>query len=67
MSKQAVKSVQKKRSVLMVDTLGQAHMPEMDRQEMIALEAYLRAEQRGFEGGDPLDDWLEAESYIDSK
>ena len=34
------------------------------RQEMIAEAAYYRAEQRGFHGGDPVIDWLAAESEI---
>lgn len=37
-----------------------------DRQEMIAIAAYYRAERRGFDGGDPMQDWLEAEAEIDS-
>jgi predicted nucleic acid-binding Zn-ribbon protein len=37
------------------------------RSRMIAEAAYFRAEQRGFEGGDPLVDWVEAEAEIDSK
>jgi prefoldin subunit 5 len=32
---------------------------------MIAEAAYFRAEHRGFQGGDPLDDWLQAEAEID--
>jgi hypothetical protein len=32
---------------------------------MIAEAAYFRAQQRGFQGGDPLDDWLQAEAAID--
>ena len=32
--------------------------------EMIAREAYLSAEKRGFNGGDPLLDWLEAENKV---
>lgn len=36
-----------------------------DRQKMIAIAAYHRAEQRGFSGGDAMQDWLEAESEID--
>jgi ABC-type transporter Mla subunit MlaD len=32
---------------------------------MIEEAAYFRAQQRGFEGGDPVADWLEAESEID--
>jgi hypothetical protein len=32
---------------------------------MIAEAAYFRAERRGFQRGDPLDDWLQAEAEID--
>jgi hypothetical protein len=35
-----------------------------ERQRMIAEAAYFRAQQRGFNGGDPLDDWLAAEQEI---
>ncbi len=38
--------------------------PEL-RQQMIAEAAYLRAEQRNFNPGDPLDDWLVAEREVD--
>lgn len=37
-----------------------------EREKMIAQAAYLRAERRGFMGGDPVADWLEAEIEIDS-
>jgi len=33
---------------------------------MIQLAAYLRAEKRGFQGGDPMHDWIEAEREIDA-
>jgi chromosome segregation ATPase len=36
------------------------------RHEMIAEAAYFRAERRGFDGGDPLIDWMEAEAAIDA-
>lgn len=36
-----------------------------DRERMIAEAAYYKAEGRGFNGGDPLQDWLDAESEID--
>lgn len=36
-----------------------------ERHRMIAEAAYRRAEQRGFTGGDPLQDWLEAEAAIE--
>ncbi len=38
-----------------------------ERYRMIAEAAYFRAQQRGFEGGDPAKDWLEAEAEIDRK
>lgn len=38
---------------------------EQQRRGMIAVAAYLRAEQRGFRGGDPTSDWLEAEAEIE--
>jgi hypothetical protein len=34
------------------------------RNRMIAEAAYYRAERRGFQGGDPVQDWLEAETEI---
>lgn len=36
------------------------------RRRMIADAAYFRAERRGFVGGDPVADWLEAEAEIDA-
>jgi hypothetical protein len=33
---------------------------------MIAETAYFKAEKRGFSGGNPLDDWLAAETEIDA-
>lgn len=36
-----------------------------ERQRMIAEAAYYRAEQRGFEPGAELEDWLEAEAAVD--
>lgn len=41
--------------------------PSATRHEMIATAAYLRAEQRGFCGGDSLDDWLAAEAEVDER
>ena len=37
-----------------------------ERQHMIAIAAYIRAEKRGFAGGDAVDDWLHAEAEIDA-
>ena len=42
----------------------QSHTPETQRR-MIAEAAYLRAERRGFTGGDPVEDWLSAETEIE--
>ncbi|RMG29381.1 MAG: DUF2934 domain-containing protein [Gammaproteobacteria bacterium] len=38
-----------------------------ERRAMIAEAAYLRAEARGFQGGDPVEDWLIAEREIDRR
>lgn len=35
------------------------------RQQLIITEAYLIAERRGFQGGDPSQDWAEAERLVD--
>jgi hypothetical protein len=37
-----------------------------ERRRMIAEAAYLRAERRGFRGGDPHEDWIAAEAEIDA-
>jgi hypothetical protein len=37
------------------------------RRQWIEEAAYLRAEARGFVGGDPTSDWLEAESEVDAR
>jgi hypothetical protein len=37
-----------------------------ERWRMIAEAAYFRAEKRGFSGGDPADDWVQAEKQIDA-
>lgn len=44
---------------------SQAVTPE-ERWRMVAEAAYLRAEKRGFSGGNPTDDWLAAEVEIDA-
>lgn len=38
-----------------------------ERERMIAEAAYYLAEGRGFQGGDHIQDWLEAESEIDHR
>jgi hypothetical protein len=39
----------------------------LERELLIAKEAYLLAEQRGFEPGHELDDWFMAVSMVDAK
>ena len=41
-------------------------VPPCMRQDMIEQAAYFRAEQRGFEPGHELDDWLAAEREVDT-
>jgi len=36
------------------------------RRSMIAEHAYLRAERRGFNAGDPVADWLDSEREVDA-
>ncbi len=43
-----------------------ATAPKQGRSCMIAEAAYYRAERRGFQGGDPVADWLEAEVEIEA-
>lgn len=43
------------------------NVPAEQRHEMICTAAYFRAEQRGFCGGDSLDDWLAAEAEVDER
>ncbi len=40
--------------------------PEVRRQ-MVAAEAYFRAERRGFVAGQEVEDWIAAESVVDSR
>jgi len=37
------------------------------RLQMIAEAAYFRAEERGFHGGDPVTDWVDAEAEVDTR
>jgi hypothetical protein len=40
-------------------------MTSEERHHMVAEAAYFRAERRGFQGGCPIQDWLEAEREIE--
>ncbi len=41
-------------------------IPPEERHRLIAKSAYLKAERRGFQGGDPHQDWIAAEAEIDA-
>ena len=43
-----------------------APMSADQRHALIAETAYRRAERRGFQGGDPVADWLESEKEVDA-
>ena len=50
--------------------LFETYSPDTDLEEfreMVAKNAYYRAEKRGFEDGYELEDWLEAEQEISSQ
>lgn len=44
-----------------------AEITPEQRHQLIAEAAYLRAESRSFDAGDPIDDWLQAEQEIDAR
>nr|VFK27602.1 MAG: Protein of unknown function (DUF2934) [Candidatus Kentron sp. MB]VFK33004.1 MAG: Protein of unknown function (DUF2934) [Candidatus Kentron sp. MB]VFK75691.1 MAG: Protein of unknown function (DUF2934) [Candidatus Kentron sp. MB] len=44
---------------------GNGPVTPEERWNMIAVAAYYRAEQRGFMGGNPAEDWIAAEEEID--
>jgi hypothetical protein len=46
---------------------SQQKISASQRQQMIAEAAYFRAERRGFNGGDAVRDWVEAEAEIDAR
>jgi hypothetical protein len=45
--------------------VSQTGIDTKQRQRLITEEAYLIAERRGFQGGDPSQDWAEAEKLVD--
>jgi hypothetical protein len=45
---------------------GRSEISEEMRRGMIAQAAYLRAERRGFKGGDEVEDWLAAEAEVEA-
>ena len=52
------------------ESFSDTYSPSIDLEEfreMVALNAYYRAEKRGFEDGYELEDWIEAEREISSQ
>lgn len=47
-----------------VETKAKRSVSEEERMHMIATAAYFKAEQRGFVGGNPDQDWAEAEREV---
>jgi hypothetical protein len=45
----------------------QANIEPQERHRLIAEAAYLIAEERGFQGGMALNDWLQAEAEVDAR
>ncbi len=48
------------------EPLSEDRLSDEQRMELIAAAAYRRAEERGFQGGDPSLDWAEAEREVDA-
>jgi len=44
-----------------------SHIDPEVRRQMVAAEAYFRAERRGFAAGQEVEDWIAAESVVDSR
>ena len=64
MTKLAAKKISPAKSVKAEKKVAQQQQASLNKQERIAVEAYLLAEKRGFQGGDPMSDWLQAESQV---
>ena len=69
MSRTATATTKKKAKPSVAAPLPPAHCSgnTEDREHRIAVAAYYRAERRGFQGGDPVVDWLEAEAEVDAR
>lgn len=53
---------------LNTDTVDATAVPQDgEQQRMVSEAAYFRAMNRNFDGGDPVEDWLEAEREITTK
>ena len=68
-AKQAVRKTAPKKTLTSATKATQkaTTLSAEERRRLIAEAAYLRAEQRGFIGGDPVQDWMEAEADLDNR
>jgi len=55
----------KKNAKTQAGKAARKNLKEPDREKMIADAAYFRSENRSFEGGDSMSDWLVSEAEID--
>jgi hypothetical protein len=49
------------------ETVASTSMNPDVRRQLVAAEAYFRAERRGFAAGNELDDWVAAEAAVDMR
>jgi hypothetical protein len=56
----------RKKTAAVKGTRPRKSITSEERTRLIAEKAYLRAECRGFRGGDPVEDWLAAEAEVDA-
>ena len=55
-----------KKATTRVKAVASRSISAEERVRMISEAAYYRAEERGFQGGDPEQDWLDAEAEVDA-
>jgi hypothetical protein len=60
------KAVKRKTTAAAPEITG-AGIDQGVRRQLVAVEAYFLAEQRGFAAGRELDDWVAAEAVVDSR
>jgi len=66
-SKKSTTTKKPKAATTRTSKLGALELSPDDRFRMIAETAYLKAEQRGFEGDKSMEDWLQAEAEVDAR
>lgn len=61
------KKVTRRRKPEPMSATDSAGIDPEQRRQLVAAEAYFRAERRGFTAGHELDDWVAAEAAVDSR